>query len=518
MAIELEVCHGGKCARKGGGAMLLRDIEEVAAYAGPSALVTASSCLRKCSKGPNCRESTENRVFKRLKKFSRVEAMLADIIPGFEMNELQRKIFKLKFAARRAEAADRMENINKALSLLGPEKVAAQEPRLLAQLLVMRSQELIETDSSMALLDAQKAVHVLPSWAFGQFAFAQALQAHGRFGDAVCAVQAALSIGRGIDKRALKKTLAKLQKQVVTEPNIFADHRVADIGTEKSHMLEWQLSGVRTLNHDCLCMKFWRCGKAAPFSAPKGRLDPVWHVEVLADIGCQKVSRPYTPISTAQHFADGQLQLVVKVYPEGLMTQHLAGLRLGERIVTQPPLPTLPAFEADRLLGGETLAILAGGSAVTLALQVCAAALDRERPRKVHLVLCNKTAKDVLFAEDFEEFLQRPGRFQVTHLLSRESPPPPSQRQPRSSKQSLAVWKGPLHLSEKVLDEILPNRRAAISFLVSGPPGLCRTAQDALRAKGHLQDALFLDEFPEAEAGKRRRMQAPARRGDGDRS
>ena len=135
---------------------------------------------------------------------------MADIIPGFEMNELQRKVFKLKFAARRAEAADRMENINKALSLIGPEKVAAQEPRLLAQLLVMRSQELIETDSSMALLDAQKAVHVLPSWAFGQFAFAQALQAHGRFGDAVFAVQAALSIGRGIDKRALKKMLVSL--------------------------------------------------------------------------------------------------------------------------------------------------------------------------------------------------------------------------------------------------------------------------------------------------------------------
>jgi len=498
--------------------MLLRDIEEFAAYAGPSALVTASSCLRKCSKGPNCRESTESKVFKGLKKFSHVAAMMADIIPGFEMNELQRKVFKLKFAARRAEAADRMENINKALSLIGPEKVAAQEPRLLAQLLVMRSQELIETDSSMALLDAQKAVHVLPSWAFGQFAFAQALQAHGRFGDAVFAVQAALSIGRGIDKRALKKMLAKLQKQVVPELNIFVDHRVADIGIEKSHMLEWQLSGVRALNHDCLCMKFWRCGKPAPFSAPKGRLDPVWHVEVLADIGCQKVSRPYTPISTAQHFADGQLELVVKVYPEGLMTQHLAGLRLGERIVAQP-LPTLPAFEADRLLSGETLAILAGGSAVTLALQVCAAALDRERPGKVHLVLCNKTAKDVLFAEDFEEFLQRPGRFQVTHLLSRESPPP-SQRQPGSSKKPLAVWKGPLRLSEKVLEEVLPKRRAAIPFLVSGPPGLCRAAQDALRAKGHLQDALFLDEFPEAEAGKRRRMQAqaPARRGDGDRS
>ncbi|CAE7037624.1 unnamed protein product [Symbiodinium microadriaticum] len=197
--------------------MLFRDIEECS-----EAFVTASSCLKKCSKGPNCRENTVHKVFKGLKKFSRVEAMLANIIPGFEMNELQRKVSKLKFAARRAEqAADRMDN--KALCLLGPERSAALgEPRLRAQLL-MRSQELIETDANMfnmALLDAQKAMHLLPAWAFGQVAFSQALQAHGRFGDAAVAMQTALTIGRGIDKRALKKVPAKLQKQVVQELDI----------------------------------------------------------------------------------------------------------------------------------------------------------------------------------------------------------------------------------------------------------------------------------------------------------
>ena len=207
MAIELEVCHGGKCTRKGA-PMLQRDIEECLSPLCP-AFVTESRCLKKCSKGPNCRESTEREVFKGLKKFSRVEAMLAEIIPGFELNELQRKVSKLKFAARRAEeATDRMDNIKKALSLLGPEKSAAlEEPRLLAQLLVMRSQELLETDSDMALLDAQKAVHLLPTWAFGQVALSQALQARGRFGEAAMALQAALSIGRGIDKRAVNKKL-----------------------------------------------------------------------------------------------------------------------------------------------------------------------------------------------------------------------------------------------------------------------------------------------------------------------
>ena len=193
---------------------------------------------------------------------------------------------------------------------------------------------------------------------------------------------------------------------------------------------------------------------------------------------------------------------------------------------------------------------------MTLALQVCAAALDRERlglkkltarlslfkltkprPGKVHLVLCNKTAKDVLFAEDFEEFLQRPGRFQVTHLLSRESPPP-SQRQPGSSKKPLAVFgrqkvlraspRGSSRLpslssfsSETGIVLIILDLRFGKGPCVSARKFWRKSSQSvgrrflswsadrrafaapprtALRAKGHLQDALFLDEFPEAEA------------------
>ena len=205
MAIELEVCQAGKCTRKGA-PMLLRDIEEASVGL---ACVMPSRCLKKCSKGPNCRESTEGSVFKGLKKFSRVEAMLNDIIPGFEMSELQRNVSKLKFAARRAEeAADRMDGINKALSLLGPESSAARkEPNLLAQLLVMRSQELVETHTDMAVQDAQKAVHILPGWAFGQVALSRALEANGRFGEAMVIMQAAARIGHGVDRKALNKKL-----------------------------------------------------------------------------------------------------------------------------------------------------------------------------------------------------------------------------------------------------------------------------------------------------------------------
>ena len=62
--------------------------------------------------------------------------------------------------------------------------------------------------------------------------------------------------------------------------------------------------------------------------------------------------------------------MLIKVYPQGIMTQHLAHLDVGARIAVSKPVPTL-----DVRILGEGVVVIAGGSAVTLALQVCAAAL-----------------------------------------------------------------------------------------------------------------------------------------------
>ena len=51
-------------------------------------------------------------------------------------------------------------------------------------------------------------------------------------------------------------------------------------------------------------------------------------------------------------------------------------------------------------------------------------------------------------------------------------------------------------LSEELLDKVPPHFRT----IVSGPPGLCRAAYDALRALGRLHNTLFLDELPEGAA------------------
>ena len=80
--------------------------------------------------------------------------------------------------------------------------------------------------------------------------------------------------------------------------------------------------------------------RGSPHPRGSGRL-PVpntWHTTMLAEIGDNKegplpwIERDYTPISTAKDWEQGKLNLLIKVYPDGLATPVLEALRgVGER-------------------------------------------------------------------------------------------------------------------------------------------------------------------------------------------
>lgn len=47
------------------------------------------------------------------------------------------------------------------------------------------------------------------------------------------------------------------------------------------------------------------------------------------------VMRPYTPVTGDE--ARGHVDFVIKIYPQGRMSQHLAGLSIGDRILMRGP-------------------------------------------------------------------------------------------------------------------------------------------------------------------------------------
>lgn len=249
---------------------------------------------------------------------------------------------------------------------------------------------------------------------------------------------------------------------------------------DPSDFVEWRVDSVTKMNHNCINLRLTSMALSITSRDP----DPggIWHVGFLIEdkLG-QEVKRAYTPVSHFDAYRKGHLEFMVKVYPDGQMSRYLAKLHAGNELLVSPPIVT------DSVEGCQDLAIVAGGSAVTVAMQICEAALRQNAGDKsVNLFLCNRDVEDVLFQEFFEEWLRRHPSFQLVHCISGNMP---SQHLRSGSR---AVWRYG-RFSAALIAECIsrPNVRG----IVSGPPGLCKAAADIWKSFGKKRDDIhILDE------------------------
>lgn len=71
------------------------------------------------------------------------------------------------------------------------------------------------------------------------------------------------------------------------------------------------------------------------------------------------VIRPYTP--TSDEDAKGKIELLVKRYPNGPMSEHLHSMAPGQRLDFKGPIPKYPLKENMH----EHVALIAGGTGIT---------------------------------------------------------------------------------------------------------------------------------------------------------
>lgn len=83
------------------------------------------------------------------------------------------------------------------------------------------------------------------------------------------------------------------------------------------------------------------------------------HIALQATIGGKAISRSYTPISNNSDL--GRIELLVKVYPTGLMTQHLANMDIGQTIDIRGPKGSMQYS----LSYAKQVGMIAGGSGIT---------------------------------------------------------------------------------------------------------------------------------------------------------
>ncbi|KAI9682906.1 MAG: NADH-cytochrome b5 reductase [Trizodia sp. TS-e1964] len=214
--------------------------------------------------------------------------------------------------------------------------------------------------------------------------------------------------------------------------------------------IDLKLGSVEVVNHNT---------KKLRFELPEQ--DDVSGLKVASAILTKKkgpqdekpVIRPYTPINDEDQ--RGYLDLLVKVYPNGPMSEHLHSMNPGQRLSFKGPIPKYP-LEANK---HNHVALIAGGTGITPMWQIIRAIFNNpEDKTKVTLVFGNVTEQDILLKKELNELENTyPQRFRAFYVLDK---PPPEWTQNKG------------HINKELLKTVLPEPKSEnIKVFVCGPPG-----------------------------------------------
>ncbi|KAH8700548.1 putative NADH-cytochrome b5 reductase [Talaromyces proteolyticus] len=171
--------------------------------------------------------------------------------------------------------------------------------------------------------------------------------------------------------------------------------------------------------------------------------------------GAEKpVIRPYTPVTDEDQ--PGYLDLIVKVYPNGPMSEHIHSLNVGQSLDFKGPIPKYP-WVANK---HKHIAVLAGGTGITPMYQLIRAIFKNPDDKtKVTLVYGNVSEEDILLKKELQDLENTyPQRFKAFYLLDK----PPKE------------WTGGKgYITKELLKTVLPEpKEEDIKVFVCGPPGL----------------------------------------------
>uniref|UniRef100_A0A9J7Y685 Cytochrome b5 reductase 4 n=1 Tax=Cyprinus carpio carpio TaxID=630221 RepID=A0A9J7Y685_CYPCA len=147
------------------------------------------------------------------------------------------------------------------------------------------------------------------------------------------------------------------------------------------------------------------------------------HVYLKTSLQGTDVVKPYTPVdqtlippsrSSAEMASD--LHLMIKMYPDGLLTSHLANLPIGSSLSVGGPEGSFTM----RILRDVThLYMLAAGTGFTpMARLIRLAFQDLTSIRKTKLMFFNRQERDILWCSQLDELCSKEERFEVEYVLS----------------------------------------------------------------------------------------------------
>jgi len=204
------------------------------------------------------------------------------------------------------------------------------------------------------------------------------------------------------------------------------------------------------------------------------------HIYLTAHINGELVKRPYTPTTSDDN--QGYFDLVIKIYPQGKMTQYLDKLHIGHTIDVSGPSGNL-IYKDNGLFDIRTrkpepfvtrhvrqLGLIAGGTGITPMYQILNEILKEQTSIvpgecvdiKIWLLFANQTEEDILLREELEQLAAlNSDRFKLWYTVDRES-------------EEWKYSKG--FISENLIKEHMPPPADDVLICICGPPPMIKFA------------------------------------------
>lgn len=186
------------------------------------------------------------------------------------------------------------------------------------------------------------------------------------------------------------------------------------------------------------------------------------HVAIKAEIEGESVARSYTPVSNNDD--RGILELVIKVYPDGKLTnKYLAQLEVGDEVLFRGPKGAMRYHKGL----AKKIGMVAGGTGITPMFQLIRAVCEDDRDlTEISLIYANRSEGDILLREELDKFARRyPKNFKVWYMLDQ----PPTD------------WKfGSGYVTKDLMQEKLPAAGVDTKVMLCGPPGMVNASKKNL--------------------------------------
>ncbi|KAI9681942.1 MAG: NADH-cytochrome b5 reductase [Bathelium mastoideum] len=181
----------------------------------------------------------------------------------------------------------------------------------------------------------------------------------------------------------------------------------------------------------------------------------------------KEIVRSYTPISSDE--TPGYFDLMVKSYPTGNISKHLASLSVGQTLKVKGPKGAM-VYTPNMV---RRFGMIAGGTGITPMLQIVKAIIGGRKggdKTEVDLLFANVNEDDILLREDLDQLAREDDRFRVHYVLN--NPP--------------EGWTGGVgFVTADMIKAKLPAPAQDIKVLICGPPPMVSAMKRATDSLGY---------------------------------